>query len=80
MILNTLKYIQKTLNLKILIYLYQRLLDCPNIIYIITLIISSSFKDLNFLILIKISDISNIKKTIIFIDNIEKNIILEIYL
>lgn len=66
--------------MKILVCLYQRFLNCSNITYIITSIISSSFKDLNFLILSKIDAISNIGKIIIFVDNIEKNIALGIYL
>lgn len=69
---NILKYIKKPLNLKMLVCLYQKLLDYLNIIYIITSIISSNFENLHFLILPKIYNISNIKKTIIFINSIEK--------
>lgn len=61
-ILDILKYVKKMLNLKISICLYQRVLNHLNIIYTIALIISSSFKNFNFLILLKIADINNIKK------------------
>lgn len=78
--LNTLEYIRKTSNLKILIRLYQKILNYLKIIYTIALIINSSFKNLNFLILPKISNISNSEKTIIFVNSIEKNTVLKIYL
>lgn len=68
------------LNLKTLVCLYQKLLDCLNIIYIVALIISSGFKNFHFLILLKINNISNIEKTMIFIDSIEKDRALIIYL
>lgn len=74
--LNILKYIRKTLNIKTLICLYQKLLDCLNIIYTIALITSSDFKNLKFLITQKINDINNIEKTIIFV---KENKALEIY-
>ena len=74
MTLNTLKYIRKTLTLKILVWLYQRPFDCLNITYIITSITDSRFEDLDFLVLSKISGINNIEITIIFIDSIEKDI------
>lgn len=68
------------LNLKTLLYLYQRFLDHPNIIYTIAPIISSGFEDFNFLILLKISGICNIEKIMIFVNSIEKNRALVIYL
>lgn len=77
MTINILKYIKKILNFKISIYLYWKFLDYLNIIYTITSITSFGFKDINFLVLLKISDISNVKKIIIFVNNIEKSIILE---
>lgn len=48
--------------------------------YTIASITSSSFEDLNFLILPKIDGIGNIKKTMIFINSDEKSRILAIYL
>lgn len=78
--LNTLKYTRKTLILKTLVYLYSRPLDCSNITYIIALITSFSFNNLDFLIPPKISSINNIEKTINFIDNEKKDITLEKYL
>ena len=80
MTLNILKYVRKILNLKTLVCLYQRFLDYLNITYIIAPITSFRFEDLNFLIPPKISNIGNIKKTMIFIDSIEKNRALIIYL
>lgn len=80
MTINTLEYVRKTLNLKIPIRLYRRLLNCPNIIYAVTPITSSGFKDLNFLVSPKISGIGNIEKTMIFVDNVEKDIALGKYL
>lgn len=68
------------LNLKILVCLYQRVLDYLNIIYTIAPVISSGFEDVNFLISLKIDDISNIEKIMIFVDSIEKSKILAIYL
>lgn len=76
---NTLKYVKKTLNLIILICLYQRPLNRPNNTYTIAPITSSDFEDPNFLILLKISGINNIKKTMIFIDSVEKGIVLGIH-
>lgn len=77
---NILKYVRKTLNLKTPVCLYQRLLDCLNIMYIVTLITSSDFEDLNFLIPPKIGGICNIEKTMIYVDSIEKSRALAIYL
>lgn len=68
------------LNLKIPVYLYWKPFNYSNIIYTIILIISSDFKELNSLILPKISDIGNIKKSMIFVDIIKKNRALVIYL
>lgn len=80
MTINTLKYIRKILNLKTPVYLNWKPLNYLNITYIIASITSSGFKYVNFLVLLKIDGIGNIKKTIIFIDSIEKNIALEKYL
>ncbi len=68
------------LNLKILRRLYRRPLDRPNITYTVALITSSGFEDLNFLIPPKIGGIGNIKKTMIFVDSVEKDRALAIYL
>ena len=51
-----------------------------NITYTVTSITNSSLKDLNFLIPSKISGIGNIEKMMIFVDSIEKDIVLGIYL
>ncbi len=80
MIPNTLEYVRKILNLKTLIHLYQRPLDYLNITYTITPITSSNFKDFNFLIPPKIDSIGNIENTMIFINSIEKDRALAIYL
>lgn len=55
-------------------------MDCPNITSTITLILNSDFEDLEFLIPLKLGDISNIEKTIIFVDSIEKSRDRAIYL
>lgn len=55
-------------------------MDYPNNSYIITLIINSDFEFLNFLIPPKIDRISNIEKTMIFVDKVEKNIALRKHL
>lgn len=80
MTLNIIEYVKKSSNVKILVGLYQKSLDSPNIIYIITLIINFGFEYLKFVILLKISSIGNIEKTMIFVDSVEKSIVLEIYL
>lgn len=80
MTLNVLEYIRKILNLKILIYLYSRYLYYPNIIYIVTRITSFSFEDLRFLIVSKITGISDIEKTIVFVHNTKKSRNLKIFL
>lgn len=79
MTLDIFKYIFKILNFKILVFLYQRFLSYLNIMYIVTLITNSNFKNLNFLILPKIDGTYNIKKTIIFIDSVERSKVLKIY-
>lgn len=71
--LNTLEYLWKTLK-------YGKFLDYLNIIYTIASIISSSFKDCKLWILLKIDNIGNIIKFLIFINSIKKDIALEIYL
>lgn len=77
---NTLQYIKKTLYFKTPRYFYQKLLECLNITYIITSIISFDFDNLNFLIIPKIEGISNIKKIMIFINGIKENIVLKKHL
>ncbi len=77
---NILECIRKMLNLKTPVRLYQRPLNRPNITYTVAPITSSGFEDLNFLITPKISGIGNIKKTMIFIDSVEKSRALAIYL
>lgn len=80
MTLNIIEYIQKMLNLKTLVHLYQKPLDCQNITYTVVLITSSDFKDFNFLMPLKIGGIDNIGKTMIFIDSVEKGKAVAIYL
>lgn len=77
---NIFEYIWKSLNLKTSVPLYWKVLNCLNITYTIILMTIFDFKDLNYLILPKIDDMSNIKKIMIFVDNIEKNRALKIYL
>lgn len=77
---NILEYSRKTLNLKILIRLYQKPLNFLNITYTLPLITSSGFEDLKFIILSKIDSISKSKKTIIFVDSIKIGRNLAIYI
>lgn len=63
-----------------LVYFYQKSLYYLNIIYKIVFIIKFGFKNLQFLILLKIDYISNIKKMMIFINSVKKDIIFKIYL
>lgn len=55
-------------------------MDFLNINYTVFSLISSSFKDFNFLIASKINGIGKIEKTIIFVDSVKKVIALGIYL
>lgn len=77
---NILKYVRKTTNLKTAVRLYWRSLDYVNIIYTVVPITNSSFQNLNFRILSKLSAIGNIEKTMIFVNSIEKSIALGLYL
>lgn len=80
MLINILKYVRKTLNLKTLIDLYWKLFNYSNIIYTIITIINSSFEKFNFLISPKIDGIGDIEKTMLFINSIENDIVLRKYL
>lgn len=59
--------------MQILIYLYKQTLNQSNITYIIKKIKQKHFKELNVLVP-QAQDISNIPKTIIFIDKIENKL------
>lgn len=80
MTLNIVKYVQKTLNLKIIVHLYQKFLYCLNITYTVALITSSGFENPNFLIFAKIDSNGSIEKTMIFFDSDKKSIALKIHL
>lgn len=78
--LNIFKDVRKILNLKPLVQLYYRLLDCSNITYIVIQInFMSKFWNLSFFIP-DIGSTNAIKKTMIFVDNIFKDINMAKYL
>lgn len=68
--LMVLKYIYKLLKLKPPVQFYYKLLDRPNIMYIIKEILKLKYEDLLFPITNK-NRASTIPKTIYFVDNIE---------
>ncbi len=70
---NVLEYICESLHLQILVYLYKRTLDRPNSTYIVKEIKQKSFKKQDVLVP-QIRGISDIPKTIIFVDKIDDGI------
>lgn len=56
-IYNILEYISKSLNLQILIYLYNQILDLSNITYIVKEITQKSFKKLDVFSVMNFKDI-----------------------
>lgn len=66
-----LEYICKSLKFRPAIWLYQELLDRPNIIYLVGEIVKPKYKDLAFLVPDG-SRASAIPKTIIFVNNINE--------
>lgn len=46
----------------------------PNITYTINPITKFDYENLNFLVLLKLDDINKIKKTMIFVNSVKKNI------
>lgn len=77
---NIFQYIEKILNLKKKICLYQKLSNYLNIIYTITPIQSLEFEKLNFLLAAKIDAIINIEKIMIIAHSIQKCIALKKHL
>ena len=70
---NILEYIRVSLKLFPLMQIYKQPLDQPNLIYIISLIHKTGFKDLDFFLL-NGSAIGKILKTMIFVDKIDNAI------
>lgn len=68
--LNVFEYIRKLLKLYLPIQLYKKLLDYPNLIYIIAKIRKPKFEELVFIIS-STAAVTCISKTIILIDNID---------
>lgn len=66
-----LEYIRKSLKFRLAIWLYQELLDRPNIIYLIREIVKPKYKNLAFLVPDG-SRASAIPKIMIFVNNIDK--------
>lgn len=67
-----LKYICKFLKLRLAIWLYQKSLDRPNIIYLVKEIVKPKYKDLAFLVP-DISETSTIPKIMIFINSMKRS-------
>ena len=75
---NVLEYIRKTLHLYTLVHLYKRILDWPNITYMVQEVKKKGFKKLDILLssgeAAAVASVQNIFKTIIFVDKINKGI------
>ena len=76
---NILEYIQVLLKLFLPLRIYRQLLDCPNLIYIVSLIRQAGFKDLDFFISSE-GAVGKIPKTRIFIDKIDNTVEMAKYL
>lgn len=70
---NVLEYICKNLSLQILVQLYKQILDRSNITYIVKEIKEKDFKELDVLVS-QTERISDIPKTMIFVDRIDDGI------
>ncbi len=76
---NILEYICKSLHLRMLVHLYKRTLDWPNITYMVKEIKQKGFKELDVLVS-QTEGISDILKTMIFVDKIEDGLKMAQYL
>ncbi len=70
---NILEYIRVSLKLSLPSRIYRQILDHSNLTYIVSLIRKTRFKDLDFFILSR-GTVSEIPKTIIFVDKIDNAI------
>lgn len=78
-ILNILEYIRVLLKFLLPLRIYRQPLYCLNLIYIVSSIRKSGFKDLDFFIL-NGSAVGKILKTIMFVDKIDNVIVMAKYL
>lgn len=69
-IFNILEYVHKSLQFCETVQLYKKLLDCPNIIYMVTEIKKPRFEELDIFVF-SITSMSIISKTKIFVDIIK---------
>ena len=76
---NVLEYIRKSLHLQSPVQLYKRTLDRPNITFMIKEIKQRGFKKLEVLVP-QVEGISDIPKTMIFVDKIEDGLKIVEYL
>ncbi len=76
---NVLEYIRESLQLRIPVHLYKRTLDRPNITYMVKEIKQKGFKELDILVL-QTRGISDIPKTMIFVDKTEDRLKMVQYL
>lgn len=76
---NILEYIRISLKLSLLLQIYRQLFDCPNLMYIVSLLRKIRFKDLDFLISSG-GTVGKIPKIIIFMDKINNTIQMAKYL
>lgn len=76
---NILEYICESLHLQTLVQLYKRTLDWPNITYMVKEIKEKGFKELDVLVP-QIRGISDIPKTMLFVDKIEDGVKMSQYL
>ncbi len=70
---NVLEYIHENLHLRMPVHLYKQTLDRPNITYMVKEIKQKGFKELDVL-MPQTGGISDIPKTMIFVDKIEDGI------
>lgn len=76
---NVLEYICESLHLRTPVQLYKQTLDRPNITYMVKEIKEKGFKELDLLVT-QIGGISDIPKTMIFVDKIEDGVKMAQYL
>ena len=77
---NVLKYIHETLHLYTPVHLYKRILDWPNIIYMVQKVKDKGFKELDILLpsseAAAEASVQDIPKTMIFFDKIDEGILI----
>ena len=81
---NVLEYIRATLHLHTPVHLYKRILDRPNITYMVQEIKKKRFQELDILLpsgeVVAVASVQDIPKTMIFVDKIDEGILIAEYL